>query len=74
MNDPDIRWAITQALISKHKQDHGTCGDCHKWMTKSCPREHNINGRKNWPSCDDMVCDVFVHSPSYSTAPKETPQ
>ena len=37
------------------------CGDCDKWMkSRSCPREHNVNGMSRGPSMNDSICPEFV--------------
>jgi hypothetical protein len=42
------------------------CGDCAKWMTKSCPAERNRNGRRTGPGCASPVCSKYVDDWSLS--------
>jgi hypothetical protein len=45
--------------------NHFRCGQCDNWMKSSqCPREVNIKGRNQGPSCKSMPCDKFVESRS----------
>lgn len=38
----------------------GKCGDCCKWMTKSCPREINVKGRLKGPSMNAIICNQYI--------------
>lgn len=40
------------------------CGDCQLWMTRSCPKEINVNGWNRGPSCATPRCDSFEESES----------
>jgi len=36
------------------------CGDCGFWMkSRSCPREHNVNGMSRGPDAGAIVCPKF---------------
>jgi len=36
------------------------CGLCYFWMmSRECPREKNINGYSQGPSCDGFPCEKF---------------
>lgn len=40
-----------------------TCGDCDLWMKSSqCPKERNVNGRNQGPSCNTAKCVKFVET------------
>lgn len=38
------------------------CGNCRHWMTRQCPRETNVNGRKHGPSSGGSPCTSFQES------------
>lgn len=42
-----------------------TCGSCHSWMTRGCPRERhdNLTGRSAGASSGAIKCSAFVMSP-----------
>lgn len=44
------------------------CGSCTKWMSSSeCPREVNVRGRNQGPSCASMKCGEFQMEPRIKT-------
>lgn len=36
------------------------CGSCQKWMTRSCPKEHNVGGRTRGPSMKALICGQYI--------------
>lgn len=36
------------------------CGSCQKWMTRSCPKEHNAGGRTRGPSMKAPICGQHI--------------
>lgn len=37
------------------------CGNCSNWMkSRQCPKEVNVNGRSQGPSCEGFACPSFV--------------
>lgn len=37
------------------------CGNCDHWMKSSeCPKEVNVKGRSQGPSCEGIACKSFV--------------
>lgn len=36
------------------------CGSCQKWMTHSCPKEHNVGGRPRGPSMKAPICGQHI--------------
>lgn len=47
----DLRGAIFQRQRE--------CGACQRWMTRSCPKETNTNGRQQGPSMKAPICNQF---------------
>jgi hypothetical protein len=39
------------------------CSSCSLWMTRQCPRERNVNGRKTGPSMKAPICGEFRMRP-----------
>ena len=36
------------------------CGSCTMWMTRTCPKERNVNGRSQGPSMNAPICGRFT--------------
>lgn len=41
------------------------CGNCEHWMkSRTCPREHNVDGMTRGPSCNALPCPQHAMTPS----------
>lgn len=42
------------------------CGECQKWMTKTCPQERSsMTGFSQGPHCNVTACREFIIKPAY---------
>lgn len=55
---------LAVADLEREIRQTGTgCGDCLLWMTRACPREHNVNGTNRGPSASATVCVLYQEEP-----------
>lgn len=61
-------WTHKQARIRELNADilriGLECGSCKQWMTRSCPKERNVNGHNRGPSMKAPKCGQFVMAAS----------
>lgn len=53
----------TETFRELERRSKPNCGNCGKWMTKSCPKEtRTMSGHSKGPNCNGIACKDYVDS------------